>query len=963
VAQNEQINAVQDTAVFVDAAHGVLANDPGATLVLPLVQLLRTTAGGQIYFDTDGSYTYISAPGFSGTDTVQYTTDNAGTGTLTLNVEATALVPFVSVGDQLGARHQITHGFGQVGNGVATTAYTQVALAGGGHVVAIDYLDQAFGTVVDIRTYDADNNLLSVFDPGVIAGMRIVPLSNGDYAVAYGVRTPVDPNDPYGGYTQATSVQVFDATGHSVTGPTPYDVPGSLDALSGLATLPNGGFVLLQATADDGTGNARLFAQSFSAAGVPDGPEYAIGSSDQVRSPAILPNGQIVTNRVANGNELYLQRYDLHGNPIGAEIHPLNGPENLNSAVHVAQLAGGGFAVTWASTSSVPDPDPDEPDHDFVQLYTQVVDANGNLVGTSNERDFGFTTLFGAPNENITPLANGSFVVWGRGTIDNGQAVDIVQVYDASGNSVGDPIEFVSLTSFGVTRALVYALPVGGFAIGPQATDPASHNLLIYDNNGTFIGDVRMHDPADGTGPSSFVLLNRPNGDTLIVAQSFSFVDFSDPDVLGNNDITVQTIRFDTTVPAIQTGEAIKDAAAIVPVKIYIPDPDGSEIVQSIDVSGVPDGWTLDYHGATATLNGGVWTITGPHIAHGGDIDLHLVAPSGTTGSATLSVVAHTIDTDNGSQNQSLPASFDVSLSPAPLYQYAGSLDSGPHSGGYQIAGLGDFNGDGISDVLWRDPATGQVDEWRMKDGHWDGSIDLGSHGAGWAVAAVGDFNGDGTSDVLWHEAATGKLDAWIMNNGQWSKSVDLGSHGTDWQVLAAGDFNGDHVSDILFRNTTTGQLDEWQMAGGNWSKSISLGSYSTAWTFAAAGDLDHDGVSDILWRNPTTGQIDEWRMVDGNWGGSTGLGSFDPSYQLVAIADFNGNGSGDVLFRDQTTGKVEGWLMSNGQWAGSVSLGAFDPAWQFAGAGDFNHAGGADVLWHNPTTGQTGLWLLDAVT
>jgi hypothetical protein len=957
MAQNEQINAIQDTPLQADAAHGVLANDPGSTLVLPLVQLLRTSGGGQIYFDTDGSYKYISAPGFSGVDTVQYTTDNAGTGTLTINVAATALVPFVSAGDQLGARHQITHGFGQVGSGVVTADNTQIALAGGGYVVAINYLDQAFGSVIKLQTYDANHNLLGVFDPGVVGGgLRMVPLQNGGYAVAFGVRTPVDPNDPYGSYTQTVSVQLFDAAGHSVTGPTPYDVPGPLDALSGLSLLPDGGFVLLVSTA------AALYAQSFSAAGVAEAQNYEIGISGVSRLAGILTNGQIVTYHVENGNEFYLQRYDVHGNPVGTEIHPLNGPENFNSQVHVAQLAGGSFAVTWASNSYVPDPDPNEPDHYFVQLYTQVVDANGNLVGTSNEREFAFTALFGAPNENIVPLANGSFLVWGRSTVVNGEAVDIVQVYDASGSPVGAPIEFVSLTQFGVTRALPYALPDGGFVITLQSADPASHNLLIYDNNGTFIDEVRMHDPGDGTGASSFVLLNRPGGDTLIVGQSFGSVDPNDPNALGDNDIWVQTVRFDGTTPVIRTGAAIHDSAAIVPVKIYIPDPDGSEIVQSIEVSGVPAGWTLDYHSATATLSGGVWTITGAQIAHGGNIDLHLTAPVGTTGSATLSVVAHTIDTDNGSQSQSFPATFNVALSPAPQFQYAAGGNPGPHPLGYQVAGIGDFNHDGTSDILWRNPTTGQVEEWRMKDGHWDASIDLGSRGTGWTVAAIGDFNGDGTSDVLWRETATGKVDAWIMQNGQWSKSVDLGGRGTDWQVLAAADFNGDGTSDTLWRNTTTGQVDEWQMANGNWSKSIGLGSFSTAWNFAAAGDLNHDGTSDILWRNPTTGEVNEWRMVDGNWKGSVALGSFDPSYQLVAVADFNGNGSDDIVWRNPTTGKVEGWVMSAGQWAGSVSLGGFDPAWQFAGSGDFNHAGGADVLWFNATTGQTNTWLLNHV-
>jgi hypothetical protein len=294
-------------------------------------------------------------------------------------------------------------------------------------------------------------------------------------------------------------------------------------------------------------------------------------------------------------------------------------------------------------------------------------------------------------------------------------------------------------------------------------------------------------------------------------------------------------------------------------------------------------------------------------------------------------------------------------------FQRSAATDLGSHGAGWTVAGVGDFDGNGIDDVLWRNTTTGRVDEWRMKDGNWSASIDLGSHGAGWQVAAVGDFDGDGTSDVLWRETATGKLDAWIMANGQWSRSVDLGSHGSDWQVLGAGDFNGDHVDDILFQNATTGRVDEWQMAGGDWSKSIALGSYNTAWTFGGIGDLDHDGTSDILWHNPTTGQVDEWHMADGNWAASIDLGSFNAGYQLAAVNDFNGDGTSDVLWRNPTTGSTEGWLMQSGQWFASVSLGTQDPAYRVAGTGDFNHAGGADILWHS-TAGQTQDWPLASI-
>src|ERR1044072_3887801 len=73
VIRDDHIAAVQDTTLLVDTAHGVLANDPASGTLTVVDGFHRTTAGGQIAFSFDGSgaYTYISAPGFSGTDSVQ----------------------------------------------------------------------------------------------------------------------------------------------------------------------------------------------------------------------------------------------------------------------------------------------------------------------------------------------------------------------------------------------------------------------------------------------------------------------------------------------------------------------------------------------------------------------------------------------------------------------------------------------------------------------------------------------------------------------------------------------------------------------------------------------------------------------------------------------------------------------------------------------------------------------------
>ena len=97
-----------------------------------------------------------------------------------------------------------------------------------------------------------------------------------------------------------------------------------------------------------------------------------------------------------------------------------------------------------------------------------------------------------------------------------------------------------------------------------------------------------------------------------------------------------------------------------------------------------------------------------------------------------------------------------------------------------------------------------------MVNGQWAGSIDIGAHPAGWAPAGIGDFNNDDTSDVLWFNAATGDAEVWLIANGHWSASYDLGTHPTGWSPAGVGDFNSDGFSDILWREVATNRVETW---------------------------------------------------------------------------------------------------------------------------------------------------------
>ncbi len=288
---------------------------------------------------------------------------------------------------------------------------------------------------------------------------------------------------------------------------------------------------------------------------------------------------------------------------------------------------------------------------------------------------------------------------------------------------------------------------------------------------------------------------------------------------------------------------------------------------------------------------------------------------------------------------------------------------------------LPDFNANAISDILWRDN-SGALALWDMASG---GDISSGgllsSNGSvvapssDWSIAAISDFNGDGRSDVLWRDAS-GATSLWTMNGNAIVGSASLTAGGTavnpdpSWSVAGTGDFNGDGMSDILWRNAS-GQLALWQMNGSSiiGSGSVSAGGVAVnpdpSWSVAGIGDFDGDGKSDILWRG-ASGEISLWEM-----NGSTVVGSGDvsaggvvprpgSSWSIAGIGDFNADGTADILWRDSASNSLVMWLMNGTSIvsSGAVSSGGSavnpDQSWHVVEIGDFNDDARADILWRN---------------
>jgi hypothetical protein len=133
----------------------------------------------------------------------------------------------------------------------------------------------------------------------------------------------------------------------------------------------------------------------------------------------------------------------------------------------------------------------------------------------------------------------------------------------------------------------------------------------------------------------------------------------------------------------------------------------------------------------------------------------------------------------------------------------------------WQVAGTGDVNGDGIDDVIWRNTNTGDVTDWLgLANGTFVGNTAYAHQNASaqWHLIGVGDFNGDGMTDILWRNDA-GKVTDWLGNaNGGFNGNLANADNSitSAWQVAAIGDYNGDSRDDILWQNTSTGTVTDW---------------------------------------------------------------------------------------------------------------------------------------------------------
>lgn len=294
-------------------------------------------------------------------------------------------------------------------------------------------------------------------------------------------------------------------------------------------------------------------------------------------------------------------------------------------------------------------------------------------------------------------------------------------------------------------------------------------------------------------------------------------------------------------------------------------------------------------------------------------------------------------------------------------------------------ATVNDFNGDGVSDILFTSAATNDLGYYRMNASN-QGWAPINRASAGYSVVGTGDFNSDFASDILYRNNVTGDLGFYAMSNGGAGTGsgntpgndrsgslagwVPVGGSSTSYSVVGVGNFVGSSAPEILFRNNATGDLGYYYSNGASYNNWQGIGGSSTSYNVAGLGDFYGTGTSDVLFRNASTGDFGFYKIVNGVNAGWVGLGGSSTSYAIVGIGDFYGVGSGrggtsDILFRNATTGDMGFYDINNGTLGAWHSLGGSSTAYSVVAIGDYYGNGTDDILMRNNTNGDLGYFAM----
>jgi hypothetical protein len=322
--------------------------------------------------------------------------------------------------------------------------------------------------------------------------------------------------------------KIFDSSGLEIGGE--FVVPNNTTHYSGpsvITPLLNGNFVVgWQDQITTGILDHNIMVQIFSANGTKIGSNIIVNTSTlgEQFEPTIttLNNGNFVVSWYdfsgtlgdSSSGSVKAQIFSPNGSRVGGEFLVNTITNNGQYGSRIANLADGGFVVTWNDLSATSDTS-------ILGIKAQIFDAAGVKVG--GEFLVNTNTLNSQYVSSVSGLDNGGFVIsWtdASGTLGDSSGSSVkAQIFDASGHKAGTEFLVNSNTSGDQTAPYVTGLPSGRFIVSWADASGTlgdssgySTKAQIFDQAGGKIGNeflVNTNTFGNQSGPNSVLLANN----------------------------------------------------------------------------------------------------------------------------------------------------------------------------------------------------------------------------------------------------------------------------------------------------------------------------------------------------------------------------------------------------------------------------------------------------------------------
>jgi VCBS repeat-containing protein len=874
-------------------------------------------ANGTVTVNPDGSYSYVPAANFNGTDTFTYAVSdgNGGTttGTITVDVAAVNDAPTTAGAEATGTEDTSVTGT-LVGSDVdgdqlSFSVPVEGAPQHGSVTVAADgsytYVPNANYNGTDSFTY-----VVSDGNGGTTTGTVEIDLAAvNDAPTTAGGSAETAEDNTVTGQIEAADIEGDDLAFALAEGGAPANGTVTVNPDGSYSYVPAANFNgtdTFTYTVSDGNGGTATGTITVDVASVNDAPSASDGSA------ALAEDGSIQGQLAAT---------DVDGDDLAFALAPDGGPTNgtvtVNPDGSYSYVPETNFNGTDSFTYSVSDGNGGTAtatvEIDVAAVNDAPTTAGGAAAGTEDNSIAGSLAAADLDGDTL------SFSVPVSGAPQHGSvtvAADGSYTYVPNANFNGtDSFTYTVSDGNGGTATGTISLTVGAVNDGPVALDAAvggaEDTAIAGAVAGSDIdGDTLAFVVAPGSGPAHGSVVMAPDG---------TFVYTPGPDFNGTDTFSytvsdgqggTATGTVDVTVDAVNDGPTTADATAavaednIVTGQIVAGDVDGDDLAFALAEGGAPANGTVTVNAdgsysyvPNANFNGtDAFTYT-VSDGNGGTttgtitVDVAAVNDGPTTGGATATTAEDNIvtgqiaaaDVDGDALSFALaeggaPANGTVTVNPDGSYSYAPNADfNGTDSFTYTVS---DGNGGTVTGTITVEVAAVN-----------DAPTTAGGSVAGIEDAPVsGSVSGsDVDGDALVYAVAEGPANGTLAFNpdGTFTYVPDADFNGSDAFVYTVSDGQG---------GTATGTMTI-EVAGVNDAPITSGG------TAAVAED---GAVSGVLSASDVDGDPLAYAVATGPQNGTLTLNA-DGTYVYMPDANFNGTDGFTYTVSDGNGGTATG--------------------------------------------------------